>query len=267
MRQTRALDRMAANGIFSTAYTPCPICVTARASFATGQHVHEIKLWDNSQSYAGSIPRCAQYLRGAGRPVKAIGKMHYRKFEDSLGYDRVALNQYHAFASPTGSFMIRRGRYKYHYNVGYLPELFDLNGDPKELHDPADDPRLAETLRDMNQCFAPASVRKKWTPSLKPRRLRSSSVMAIPKKRRMSARWERPPCRITVSSNRRYSLSGSKSSGGIAINRLQGRRSIRFLPMRLRHHRSRPPSRRVPITTRSASKSRAAFSISSTGSP
>ncbi len=128
---------MATKGIcFSTAHTPCPICVTARASFATGQHVHEIKQWDNAQAYAGSIPGRAQYLCGAGRPVKAIGKMHYHKFEDPLGYDRIALNQYRAFALQTGSFMIRKGRFKYHYYVGYLPELFDLNDDPVVRHDP-----------------------------------------------------------------------------------------------------------------------------------
>ena len=128
---------MATKGIcFSTAHTPCPICVTARVSFATGQRVHEIKQWNNAQAYAGSIAGWAQYLCGAGRPVKAIGKMHYHKFEYPLGYDRVALNHYHAFALQTGSFMIPKGRFKCHYYFGYLPELFDLNDDPVGLHDP-----------------------------------------------------------------------------------------------------------------------------------
>ena len=71
----------------------------------------------------------------------AAGQPHYRKFEDPLGYDRVALNQYHAFASPTGGFMILKGRYKYRYYLVYLPEFFDLNGDRKAsnhrmIHDP-----------------------------------------------------------------------------------------------------------------------------------
>ena len=63
--------------------------------------------------------------------------------------DRVALSQYHACASPTGGFMVRKGRYKYHYYVGYPPELFDLEADPEELHDLTGDPGHAETLRDM----------------------------------------------------------------------------------------------------------------------
>ena len=87
--QTPALDRLAAAGTrFANAYTPCPICIPARAGFATGRHVHETKCWDNAQAYDGSIPGWAQYLQQAGRPVEAIGKMHYRRAEDPLGFDR-----------------------------------------------------------------------------------------------------------------------------------------------------------------------------------
>ena len=60
------------------------------------------------------MPAKSPDRRGAGRPVKATSKVHYRKFEGPLGYDRVALKQYHAFASPTVSVLIRKGRYKYH---------------------------------------------------------------------------------------------------------------------------------------------------------
>ena len=89
LAHTPALDRLAASGVrFSNAYTPCPICVPARAAFATGRSVHETACWDNAQAYDGSIPGWAQYLRDAGRSVEAIGKMHYRRVEDPLGYDR-----------------------------------------------------------------------------------------------------------------------------------------------------------------------------------
>jgi choline-sulfatase len=63
--------------------------------------------------------------------------------------DRIILGQYHAFASPSGGFMLRKGRYKYHYYVGYPPELFDLHDDPQELHDLAGDPAHAATLAQM----------------------------------------------------------------------------------------------------------------------
>ena len=43
--KTPNLDRLAARGTdFTAAYTSCPICVPARASLATGRHVHEIGL-------------------------------------------------------------------------------------------------------------------------------------------------------------------------------------------------------------------------------
>ena len=52
--QTPNLDALAARGtLFANAYTPCPICVPARATFATGLPVHRTRHWDNSCSYAG----------------------------------------------------------------------------------------------------------------------------------------------------------------------------------------------------------------------
>jgi len=62
---------------------------------------------------------------------------------------REAFCQCHAFASPTGGFMLRKGRYKYHYYVGYPPKFFDLAEDPEELHDLAPDPAHRETLDKM----------------------------------------------------------------------------------------------------------------------
>ena len=44
---------------------------------------------------------------------------------------------------------MRKGRYKFHYYVGYPSELFDLDADPEELYDLAADPAHAETLREM----------------------------------------------------------------------------------------------------------------------
>ncbi len=89
MIQTPALDRLASRGTrFSNAYTPCPICVPARACFATGRPVHETACWDNAQAYDGELPGWAQYLQRAGRPVEAIGKMHYRRAEDPIGFDQ-----------------------------------------------------------------------------------------------------------------------------------------------------------------------------------
>ena len=40
--QTPHLDNLAASGMrFTNAYTPSPICVPARAAFASGRYVHQ----------------------------------------------------------------------------------------------------------------------------------------------------------------------------------------------------------------------------------
>ena len=62
--------------------------------------------------------------------------------------DRTVLCEYHAAASITGSFMIRHGRWKFTYYVGYPPELFDLEHDPGETADLAADPAFERVLKD-----------------------------------------------------------------------------------------------------------------------
>ena len=50
------LDALAARGTrFDRAYTNSPICVPARASFATGRYFHDIGYWDNAIAYDGRV--------------------------------------------------------------------------------------------------------------------------------------------------------------------------------------------------------------------
>src|SRR6185436_1844027 len=60
--------------------------------------------------------------------------------------ERTMLSEYHAVASPSGSFMIRRGRFKYIYYCGYAPMLFDLENDPYERHDLSGRQEYRDTL-------------------------------------------------------------------------------------------------------------------------
>ena len=77
--QTPHLDRLAARGTrFNSAYTCSPICVPARAAFATGRYVHEIGFWDNADAYDGSVPSWHHVLREAGHTADSIGKLHFR---------------------------------------------------------------------------------------------------------------------------------------------------------------------------------------------
>jgi len=76
--RTPNLDKLASQGTrFTSAYTNCPICVPARASFATGQYVHQIRYWDNAIAYDGKAPSWGHRLMEKGHRVTAIGKLHY----------------------------------------------------------------------------------------------------------------------------------------------------------------------------------------------
>ena len=78
MIRTPNLDRLAAHGTrFTDAYTNCPICVPARASFATGRYVHEHRCWDNAIAYRGTPPSWGHRLMAQGHRVTSIGKLHY----------------------------------------------------------------------------------------------------------------------------------------------------------------------------------------------
>ena len=85
---TPNLDRVAAAGTrFTSAYTPSPICVPARASFITGQPVHVHRAWDNAIAYGGVPPGWAHMLRDRGHTAVSIGKLHYKGHDgDDYGF-------------------------------------------------------------------------------------------------------------------------------------------------------------------------------------
>jgi choline-sulfatase len=76
--RTPNFDTLAARGTrFTDAYTNSPICVPARASFATGQYVNQTRYWDNAIAYDGRIPTWGHRLMAQGHHVTSIGKLHY----------------------------------------------------------------------------------------------------------------------------------------------------------------------------------------------
>jgi choline-sulfatase len=87
MMHTPNLDRLAARGLrFTDAYTTCPICVPARAAFATGKYIHQIGYWDNADPYDGKIPSWHHRLRDRGHRVVSVGKLHFRSNDDDNGF-------------------------------------------------------------------------------------------------------------------------------------------------------------------------------------
>ena len=85
--RTPHLDALAASGTrFSNAYCCNPVCIPARATFATGLYTHQLGFWDNADPYDGSVTSWHHTLRGAGHRVDAIGKLHFRSSDDDNGF-------------------------------------------------------------------------------------------------------------------------------------------------------------------------------------
>ena len=86
--KTPNLDKLAERGtLFTNAYTPVPICVPARAAFATGKYGHSTGHWDNATPYIGDPHSWGHALQAQGLEVGSIGKLHYRNAEDDVGLD------------------------------------------------------------------------------------------------------------------------------------------------------------------------------------
>jgi choline-sulfatase len=92
---TPALDKLANNGVrFEHAYTPSPICIPARASFATGTQVFEHRCWSSAEPYYGQQQSWMRRLRDRGHEVTSIGKLHYRSAADDCGFSEQILPMY-----------------------------------------------------------------------------------------------------------------------------------------------------------------------------
>ena len=92
---TPALDDLAARGLrFDNAYTPSPICIPARASFATGTAVFEHRCWSSAEPYYGQQQSWMHRLRDLGHNVTSIGKLHYRSAADDTGFTESLLPMY-----------------------------------------------------------------------------------------------------------------------------------------------------------------------------
>ena len=84
LAKTPHIDALAARGTrFSTAYCNSPICIPARAAFATGRYINQIGYWDNADPYEGSEPSWHHRLRDSGHEVVSIGKLHFRGGDDN----------------------------------------------------------------------------------------------------------------------------------------------------------------------------------------
>lgn len=90
--KTPNLDALAERGTrFQDVYANSPICVPARAAFATGQYPHRTGYWDNCIAYDGRVDSWGHYLQRAGIDCISIGKLHYIDDRNGTGFDRQLL--------------------------------------------------------------------------------------------------------------------------------------------------------------------------------
>ncbi len=90
--RTPNLDRLASRGsCFTSAYTPSPLCVPARAAIATGRDIHQIGAWDNAHPYEGVPEGWTHAATAVGLDTISIGKLHFRSDEIDSGFKQSVL--------------------------------------------------------------------------------------------------------------------------------------------------------------------------------
>lgn len=95
--KTPNIDYLAARGTrFAAACSTSPICMPARACFATGRYPHETGYWDNVFAYDGRVPSWGHRLQATGHRVTSIGKLHYIREDDPVGIDEQILPMHRA---------------------------------------------------------------------------------------------------------------------------------------------------------------------------
>lgn len=86
--KTPNLDRLGAAGVcFDAAYTPCPLCVPARASLMTGKLPQALQVYNNSDSLGSAVPTMAHSLAACGYETVLIGRMHFVGPDQSHGFE------------------------------------------------------------------------------------------------------------------------------------------------------------------------------------
>jgi len=67
--------------------------------------------------------------------------------------DREIISEYHGAGSTSGTFMLRKGAWKYIHYVGYAPELYNIEKDPEEITNLSNNPNLSDMLADLSDCL------------------------------------------------------------------------------------------------------------------
>ncbi|WP_051299422.1 sulfatase family protein [Arthrobacter castelli] len=138
--KTPNIDRLAANSaIYSSAYTPSPVCVPARASFVTGNEPQTNHCFANGDPMPDSATFMDE-LSGAGYRTHGVGKMHFTPdAQAKRGFQ--SRDRGEEFLDPGGDdyleFVARNGYGYVEYPHGLRDEMYyvpQLSPVPEELH-------------------------------------------------------------------------------------------------------------------------------------
>ena len=146
--RTPNLDRMATEGVvFENAFTPCPVCVPARAATVSGYTPSRMGCLANSGCFADEGDTMAAYLSQAGYHTQGIGKMHFTPHGQTYGIQELILSEVTRFVrKPTDvesvsfddydKFLIERGMWGWDKppGRGYNEIRPFVNPLPKECH-------------------------------------------------------------------------------------------------------------------------------------
>lgn len=87
--RTPNLDRLAKAGcVFRNAYTPCPLCVPARAAMMTGRMPSELGVFGNDDAYCSQHGTFAHAFGAAGYETVLCGRMHFVGEEQRHGFEK-----------------------------------------------------------------------------------------------------------------------------------------------------------------------------------
>ena len=76
--RTPNMDLLASEGVwFSNAFTACPVCMPARASFVSGLYPHNHGIWTNAGQLPANDETLFHHLQDSGYYVAHVGKSHY----------------------------------------------------------------------------------------------------------------------------------------------------------------------------------------------
>lgn len=114
--------------------------ILSRPGVASGVCETPVDLLDLSADIAAHFGAARDGM--TGRPLREIAAAPPEP-------ERPVFSEYHAVGAVSGAYMLRKGRWKLIWYVGFPPELFDLEADPEELTNRADDPAAAGALAEM----------------------------------------------------------------------------------------------------------------------